>query len=224
MDGQTLQSAILNLPGLAAYWPLDDGNGAIAHDLGPNDLPLTLTGIEWQTIDGYTAPYFDGVNDYGQRPGDDEALSIGAYWSAVVLVRPQAWGGDVFSKYALNNLEYLVYVLNTGVAAWRTGTDGVASTIMTTPNGVLSLNEWAVIGVVRNAADLKIYVNGIEKASEAASPSYYNGTAPFRVGVTSVDGVSYDEFLEGHMAHLAIGAADWSGHMVHIAELAGVTG
>ena len=160
---------------LVSHWKFDEGTGSTAFDSwGSNDG--TITGASWVNglIEG--ALDFDGSGDY-VNVGNDDSLEIDITNSNVTI---SAW---VYPK-VLDNYEpvfvvddydgayygYMLMITPNG-HVWLTYGDGTGIDLNNrkTKTGTTSLqtNIWYhVVGVIRGATDMSIFINGLDDGGE----------------------------------------------------------
>ena len=61
--------------GLVAYWPMDEGQGDLAHDTGGSGHDAKISGAKWVTLREGSALEFDGIDDVLEC-GDSEDLNL----------------------------------------------------------------------------------------------------------------------------------------------------
>jgi hypothetical protein len=160
---------------LVSHWKFDEGTGSTASDSwGSSDG--AITGASW--VNGLIggALDFDGSGDY-VNVGNDDSLEIDITNSNVTI---SAW---VYPK-TLDNYEpvfvvddydgayygYMLMITPNG-KVWLTYGDGtgVDSNNIRTKTGTTSLqtNMWYhVVGVIRGATDMSIFINGLDDGGE----------------------------------------------------------
>lgn len=168
---------------LVAYWPIDDVSGTEFRDLGPNNEPLTITGV---TLDQRGPPQlgksglWDGINDVGsQKVYEDET---GSSWGPTVhgfsLVDGNAFlrveGVDLspFAGVAGSDTPYMVVVKDDAGSkvAWGYIAEADAAEALATTGG--PLNDGELIAnpgfETAGAGDPDFWANWLETAGDGA--------------------------------------------------------
>ncbi len=148
----------------AAYYPMDDGGGAVVTPL-VGLYPGTITGATW--VDGPTGKVLRSVNaTSGVRIASD-VVNLGA--KAVALwIKPTgtAWVWDrVFSTGVAGSSggKFVIYL---HTSTYAIGATNDAATLWWSPSNAVVVNNWSHVVIARNAADkLSIYVNGALKGA-----------------------------------------------------------
>ncbi|MDE3057426.1 MAG: VCBS repeat-containing protein [Bacteroidota bacterium] len=87
-----------NENGLVAYWPLDDGGGQVAHDLGPNKLHLQLGLTPDLDLTGFLSPSHD------PQWVHSTVLSLLPFFSQEMIQPPNdsAWLGRIYKYWPID--------------------------------------------------------------------------------------------------------------------------
>lgn len=163
-----LQRAIIRLPGLVAYYPLNETTGSVAKNYAPANKN-SLNGSITETTLGQPgkvgrAYSFDGVNDEVDL-GNSSSLEIGtgsaSFGTLCFLENATTSKFPFASRTGFNSGGYDILV-NTGVAgrvAIRIGAGDINSGTYDT-----TVNTWHfIVGVVNRSTDLLIlYVDGVQ--------------------------------------------------------------
>jgi len=106
--------------GIAGYWELNEGSGAVAGDSSGYGNDGTIHGASWvnESPDGTTALSFDGVNDYVSVP-DDATLDVTTdltieAWVKYDVIPSRTSYASVVSK----NDAYILRVTNNRIQFW----------------------------------------------------------------------------------------------------------
>ena len=173
---------------IAAY-SFDEGAGASAGDTSGNAHTGVVAGAAWTSQGKFgSALSFDGVNDWVTVASTSSlaltnAMTLSAWvypttlgtWRTVIL--KERAGGLVYALYASDDSSRPSgYINNTGGADLDvTGT-------------ALSLNTWSHMAATYDGAVLRLYVNGTQIASRAASGSLLTSAGALRIGGNGVWG------------------------------------
>ncbi|MEM7657697.1 MAG: LamG-like jellyroll fold domain-containing protein [Bacteroidota bacterium] len=151
---------------LSAYYPFD-GNTLDASGNGNDGTPFGAVFTTDRFGNPGSAIFLDGTDDFIQLNGANKFYpQLPVTISAWVLI--QDYGNvsnPVFDNdYEINNYNGVIMNLNTGVVSISYGDGGIVgpgSRRTKTGTTVLSLNTWYhVVGVIRGAQDMTIYING----------------------------------------------------------------
>jgi len=138
--------------------------------------------------------------DFGDPPyldiTGDITLSIWANTNAPSTER------KIFAKWADagSQFSYLLSILANGTAQFAIFTGGTDTVIGTTD---LDDGEWHHIAGTYDGSNIRIYVDGVEENSTAASGGINSTTAPVRIGAGS-GGLGIEEPFDGAGGHGAI--------------------
>lgn len=136
--------------------------------------------------DGYYSNYFDGTGDYVTTPSDTAfAFGTGDFtmecWiypmSTVTAMR-------VFEMVGGDNID--LNVASTGTISYYNG-----STSTTSAAGLVNINNWYHIALVRSSGTAKVYVNGVLAVTQATTPNTTTARVLNIGGVTNVLFVGY---------------------------------
>lgn len=173
-----------------AYWTFDEGSGSTVNDLSGNNHTGTISGATWTGGFIGSALSYDGSNDYvavptGTQVAFNQEMTVEAL---IYLTSPLTHDGYIVSNWSSGNIpaqgnagfligflgDYLYFDVATAYNAWQ----GVPIAKAEVP-----VNQWVHIAGVRTAAELKIYLNGVEKNSiPATQPDIYNPDQPIYIG------------------------------------------
>lgn len=205
-----LTRAIKRLPGLLAYYPLNEGTGTVAKNYAPATI-RTLNGTISNALVGQSGNvgrsyYFDGVGDRVTVTG----LVPSATFSFIMLYKrdgapdandriiDQASGGPTRGWHVGIDANG-----NVGLRTWNNG--GAALSL---DFGIIADGEWAVLGGSIGASGSVLYLNGVE-IDTGAGNSFGSGViADLQIGARS-GGTS--SAYKGYVQHLAIGSGvEWT--------------
>jgi hypothetical protein len=172
---------------LIGAWGFDETSGTTATDASGLNNTGTLNGPTRSTAGRFGgALSFDGANDQVNVP-DANALDLTTGMTMEAWVRPTAVGTawrTVMLKEQPGNLIYALYAGNgAGRAATHIFTSadlGIAGTSAT------PLNAWTHLAATYDGANLRLYVNGVQQASQAITGSIRVSTGVLRIGGNNI--------------------------------------
>ncbi len=157
--------------GLVGYWSFDEGSGDTAHDYSGNGNNAKINGAVWTTGVSGHALSFDGLDDY-VNIGNDESIkpNLPITISCWIVALNYTDYGNIFLNDKMHWPEAYYGVslcFNTSnptkTIAITYGDGGAGPSHRRTKTGTtqLSLGVWYhVVGVIRGATDMDIYING----------------------------------------------------------------
>ena len=179
-------ATVLGTAGLVSFWRLGETSGATAADsTGTNPGTyvngVTLNAASLVTHDTDPAASFDGVNDYVTVP-DSASMSPTSAMSLEAWVKPS----DVSTYRTIGTKDWLLRIDNPAEGnefsffvhiggGWE---PRVKSGVVPTTN-----TTYHVVGTY-DGSNLRIYVNGQLKATQARTGSIDDGTGAFNIGVS----------------------------------------
>ncbi len=177
--------------GAVAAYAFNEGTGTTTADASPTGNVATLTGSTWGAGRFGNALSTNGAG-YANAP-DVAALTPGAnatFEAWVFMTSAPTDLGSILNKWSQSaEDEYLFGVLpdRRVFFTWKT----TAATVWGTPSfneamstGLVPLNVWTHVAIVRTGATLSFYLNGVLSSSVAAMDTnpFRNGTNSLRVG------------------------------------------
>lgn len=171
---------------LLAYWPLSEASGTTITDLSGNGRNGTYTGVDLGQTgigDGRTAPYFDGVNDYGNvysaalASGFNKDEGTAALWVKVNSAGIWSDGADHMALAITNDaVDSYLWIKKTAPATLSFTYRGGA-TIKTVTVGSQSSVGWLHLAMTwSKAADqMKVYINGVQGGSTQTGLGTWTG-------------------------------------------------
>ncbi|MBI2085405.1 MAG: LamG domain-containing protein [Candidatus Aenigmarchaeota archaeon] len=180
---------------MAGYWKFDEGSGTTASDNSgtapPNTGTLTNmdTATVWVAGKSGRALKFDGVNDYVNVP-DSASLTISGPITVSAWVNFKSFTNiieAIASKNAVSNGWTLEKEAASNALSFWINSANRATT------DVLSLNTWYHITGTFDGSNIKIYRDGVRKATTAQGSSTASAGS-LRIGVAALDA---NRFFDG---------------------------
>lgn len=181
-------------PGLVAAYGFDEGSGASAADQSGNGHTGTISGATWTTGGRFgQALSFDGVDDW-VTIAHSTLLSLTTGMTLEAWVYPTANGSGTWRPVVFKGLTgSFVYSLSAYDAANFPVTVVVSSAQLDARGGSqLPLNTWAHLAATYDGTTLRIFVNGAQVASTAASGDLLMSTGSVWIG-----GNTFGSFFQG---------------------------
>jgi len=176
--------------GPVAAYGMSEGAGTTIADASGNGNTGTLgTGVTW-TAQGHTGPglLFNGTS--GRVTIDDAvSLRLAAGMTLEAWVNPQAVTGswrDVIYKGDDN-----YYLEATSTNASRPGAGGTFGTAYGA--AALAANAWTHLAVTYDRANIRVYVNGTQVSSVAATAAILTSANPLSIGGDAI----YGQYFQG---------------------------
>jgi hypothetical protein len=189
-----------NTAGLVAAYGFNEGTGITAGDSSGNGLTGTLSGPTWIAAGRFGgALSFDGVNDLVTVP-DANALDLTTAMTIEAWVYPTAISGwrSIVLKERPAQLVYSLYgntdTNRPSVEIFTTATRDVRGTAQ------LALNTWTHLAATYDGATLRLYRNGVQVASRAATGAIAVSANPLRIGGNTIWG----EYFAGRIDDVRI--------------------
>ncbi len=172
----TTQTSVVSVPadlaGNVAWYPFDDGSGAVAADSSGNGNDGTVVGATWTTGKFGGALDFDGGDDYvivSDYPKPESTITVSAWvWAES---RP-AWG-SIAKNWATQkgSFHFGLYSDDGDLQVTVGEADEETADIREGPTSPLPLQTWEHVAFVADGTEARLYRNGVEVG--AAS---YDGT------------------------------------------------
>ncbi|MFH0964272.1 MAG: LamG-like jellyroll fold domain-containing protein [Planctomycetota bacterium] len=156
--------------GIAAYWPMDEGEGDTIHDLSGNDNDGKVTGATWEKGRYGMGLRFDGADDYVEF-GRDESLDVRKGLSIAAWIFGEEGGKQaqiVCRDYITRRLGYALWE-----GDWPDGNfrfwvgDGTDEHYVTAPR---VRGEWVHLAGTFDGRFLRLYVNGALASAKEIGP------------------------------------------------------
>jgi concanavalin A-like lectin/glucanase superfamily protein len=186
--------------GLVAAYAFDEGSGSTVGDSSGNGNHGSVSGATWTSSSRYgRALVFDGSNDV-VVVSDSSSLDLvdGMTLEAWVYpTRPLSGWKAILQK------EVDAWFLDANTGGDRVGTggtfDGLCCTVAEGPSALVP-NQWTHVAGTWDGATLRLYLNGVEVASEAHAGPLEVNDLPLRIG-----GNTYgSEFFPGRIDEVRI--------------------
>jgi Concanavalin A-like lectin/glucanases superfamily/Domain of unknown function (DUF1929)/Bacterial Ig domain len=184
--------------GLVAAYGFNEGSGATVGDASGGGANGTLTGASWSTAGkNGGALSFNGTSAWVTVP-DTAALHLSTGMTVEAWVRPAATSGwrSVLTKERGGGLSYALYgyagaAKPPGVYGNTGGSDAGASA-----GSALPLNTWSHLAGSYDGSTLRLYVNGVQVATQPVTGALVSSTAPLRIGGNSVWGEYFSGLID----------------------------
>jgi glucose/arabinose dehydrogenase/PKD repeat protein len=186
--------------GLVAAWSFNAGSGTTLLDVSGNGRTGTISGATWSTQGKYgNALSFDGVNDW-VTVADHNSLDLTTGLTMSAWVFPTATTGvrDILIKEGSNVDIYNLYARN---GAGRPESNVFVGGLNRVAEGApLPANTWTHVAGTYDGAVLRLFINGVQAASQSIAGAISVSTGPLRIGGNSIWG----EFFQGRIDDVRI--------------------
>lgn len=187
--------------GLAGWWLFTEQGGSIVHDLSGNNNNGTLTNIAQSPTSGWSggdtghALRFDGTNDHVTIPNHSTLNFSGGFticgW--VNLETNLACNGInnnavVVGKITFGTAGYMIY-RDCTINVWSLYVYGLSVTNLQFAASANTLGKWVhLTGVYdKSANQIRTYVNGGSRATQAVTGSHTSSTQPLQFSKYTTD-------------------------------------
>jgi alpha-tubulin suppressor-like RCC1 family protein len=190
-------------------WPFDEGTGTTAADASGNNHPGTLVnGTAWTGLGQFSkAVVFDGVDDgVSVADSDDFDATIGVTMAA--WIAPASFGAPQAVIYRGGSAHpgYTLSLEADGRVTAVIYPDGVATVVTSTQP--VSLTLWSHVAATYDQSALRLYVNGVEVSSVAASGLLTTTDGPVWLGRADVADSFNGKLDETRIYDRALSAAE----------------
>ena len=176
---------------LVGEWRFDEGSGATATDASGMGNHGTIYGASYAGGYSGTALLFDGVNDYVEVPDAASLDSTGdlsiEFWmevqgigDTVQSLISKRYNADATSPFQvlLDNRSGLGYQM-----AIRFILGGGSRSYILDANNAVGLGQWAHVVATVSGTTVRIYINGVERATGTFPGTRQANNIPVRIGV-----------------------------------------
>jgi hypothetical protein len=191
---------VSNIPapnGLVAAYAFSEGTGTSAADLSNNGRTATISGAAWTTAGRFgNALSFDGVNDLA-TVADANALDLTTGMTLEAWVNPTSLSGwrSVILKEATGALAYSIYANDNAPHPASTVIAGGVE-VNTPGSSALPLGTWSHLAATYDGTALRLFVNGVQVNTRAASGSLSTSTGALRIGGNAVWGEHFQGLID----------------------------
>jgi hypothetical protein len=174
--------------GLVAAYGFDEASGTTVADASGSGNTGTISGAT-RTVDGRYggALSFDGVNDRVTVP-HAASLALTTGMTLEAWLAPTSLGGwrTALLKERTGGLSYALYASDDAAAPTVYGR--ASAEVGPTGASPLALTAWTHLGGTYDGTTLRLYVNGVQVATQALSGALAAGTQPLSIGGNGVWG------------------------------------
>jgi hypothetical protein len=187
-------TTLSTISGLVAAYSFDEGTGTTVNDLSGNGNTGTISNATWTSSAKFgNALVFNGTNSVVTIP-DSASLHLSSGMTLEAWVNPSlvnsVWR-DVIYKNADN---YYVEATSNNPASVPGGGSTIGSTDSTIYGlTALTPNTWAYLTLTYDGTMLRLYVNGVQVSSMAASGTIASSANPLQIGGDSF----HTQFFQG---------------------------
>jgi hypothetical protein len=199
--GVTVSNAAQPGPGLVAAYGFEETSGPVTDSSGLNNAGTIVNGAA-RTAAGKIgrAIDFDGVDDY-VSVADSNALDLTTgmtleAWVQLDTVSP--WRTAIFKEKA-GSVVYDLYATNASNSPQGEARFGSAI-VQTGAPPALSAGVWTHLAVTYDGTALRVYRNGAQAATKAASGAIQTSTGALRIGGNLIWG----EYLDGRIDEVRV--------------------
>ncbi|HEY7705952.1 MAG TPA: LamG-like jellyroll fold domain-containing protein [Gaiellaceae bacterium] len=194
-------SASAALPGLAGAYGLSEGTGTVATDSSGTANNGVIAGPVWTSSGKYgSALTFDGSNDW-VTIADAPSLDLTTGLTLEAWVRPTTSSGwrTVMLKEHGKTLAYALYSSAGGSPMGIVLTSGTQRKL--SGPSALPSNTWSHLALTYDGTTMRLYVDGVQRATKAQTGAMPASTGPLRLGGNNV---WKSEFLSGGLDEVRV--------------------
>lgn len=193
-------SAKGQVAGLVAEYGFNEGTGSSVTDTSGNGNDGTISGATWTTSGKYSgALVFNGTSAL-VTINDAASLDVTTGMTIEAWVKPSvvnsAWRDIIYKG---NDNYYLEGTSGNGGLPAMGGTLG-GSDVALYGTGVLPANTWTHLAATYNGTTMRLYVNGVQMASQAQTGAIATSINPLQIGGDSL----YGQFFQGTIDEVRI--------------------
>ncbi len=181
-------------PGLVAAYSFDENTGSTVNDLSGNGNNGTISNATWTTGKYGAALNFNGSSSRVTVP-DSASLHLASGMTLEAWVKANAtlsgWQDVVYKG---NDRYYIMGSSNKNTPdAGATWTSGHTNIYATSP---LTAGTWTHIAATYDGATLKLFINGTQVSSKAATGTFSSSTTPLTIGSDSIYGQYFNGVID----------------------------
>lgn len=190
--------------GLVGAWSFNEGTGTTVADRSGTGNVGSIFQATWYNSGKYgKALSFDGSNDYVSVP-DSSSLDLTNKMTIEAWVRPTASSGwrTVMMKENGGELAYGMYARESTnrPSGWLRINPSSGSSFSAGATPGLALNTWTHMATTYDGATLRLFVNGVQRASRATTGNMYTSTGPLKFGGNAMWG----EYFAGQLDEIRV--------------------
>ena len=186
------------VPGLVAAYSFDEGSGTTVADASGSGNGGTASGTTWTSSGKFgSALVFNGSSARVTVP-DSASLRLTTGMTLEAWVYPttvsSAWRDVIYKA----NDNY--YLEGTSDNASRPGGGGTFLSSPVYGTAALTANSWSHLALTYDKVTLRLYVNGVQVASAAATANIATSSNPLQIGGDDI----YGQFFSGRIDEVRI--------------------
>jgi len=176
--------------GIVSAWHFNEGSGSTAEDTPGSNNGTLINGPLWSNGYRGNGIYFDGVNDYVRVPNsaslNPDSITVSA-WIKAEQWGTEPWRNSIVSKDSSANFGYILRCGDNGRLSFVANYGGTWQEAQS--EQIMELNKWThVAGTISGTGSegiIKVYINGIERASLTVYGLYQKSSVELRIGESS---------------------------------------